>query len=574
MALNDLIKAARGDQPVDLLLTGCRIIDVFAGEIVDANIAIYNGCIVGAGDYKALETLDLGGRFVAPGFVDAHVHIESSMTAVTEFARSVLPKGTTCVVADPHEIANVLGKAGVEYMLRSAQDQPMNFFFAMPSCVPATTMETAGARLSAKEIEEFIHNKKIVALGEMMNFPGVIFEDPDVLAKIDVALKAGKPIDGHAPGLGGKQLNAYLACGIGSDHECTTFSEAREKLRGGMHIMVREGTAARNLDALLPLINPSTASRMMWCTDDRHPHDLINQGHVDSIIRSAIAKGVDPILAIQMATISPCEYFRFNHLGAIAPGRQADLVVFSNLNCPVIEEVFHKGRKVAAGGKICPDVARPAALACPSSVKIDQTQLDFSIKAQGNRIRVIDVVPDQIITKQLIMPATIIADHAVSDTARDILKLAVIERHGMSGTFAMGFVRGFGLFKGALASSVAHDSHNVIVVGANDADMRLAVEAVAATDGGLTVVSDGNVTARLPLPIAGLMSNQSVAIVRSQMDRLLTEARNIGAKLEDPFMTLGFLALPVIPELKLTDQGLVDVNRFEVVSLFDVSDEL
>jgi adenine deaminase len=568
ISLNERIKAARGDRPVDLLLTNARIIDVFGKDIIEGRIAICSGHVVGFGDYEAKDQLDLGGRFAAPGFIDAHVHIESAMVGVTEFGRAVLLHGTTAIVADPHEIANVFGTLGIDYMLQSAQDQPINVYYGLPSCVPATAMESAGASLKAADLAPYWACKNVVALAEMMNFPGVIYEDPDVLAKIIAAKKAAKPLDGHAPGVSGKQLNAYLSAGIASDHECTTLAEAKEKLRAGIHIMVREGTCSRNLDALFPLINSRTARRMMWCTDDRHPHDLIYDGHIDAIVRKAISKGLDPVTAIQMATLNPAEYFRLDHIGAVAPGRQADLVVFSDLYQPVIEDVFHMGKQVVADGKLLPNIKRLPFVDCPSSMKLNRKRLNFSVKAEGRHMRVIDLISNQIITGQLQLLAPIKDDKVVADPGQDLLKLAVIERHKGSGAMGLGFVRGFGMQKGALASSVAHDSHNIIVVGENDRDMMIAVTAVQQMGGGLVVAADEKIMAVVPLPIAGLMSKESVATVQQQMDTLLKAAQRIGATPSDPFMSLSFLALPVIPELKLTDQGLVDVNRFKVVPLF------
>jgi adenine deaminase len=568
MSLTERIKAARGDRPVDLLLTNARIIDVFGKDIIEGRIAICNGHIVGVGDYDAKDQLDLGGRFAAPGFIDAHVHIESAMVGVTEFGRAVLLHGTTAIVADPHEIANVFGTLGIDYMLQSAQGQPINVYYGLPSCVPATAMESAGASLKATDLAPYWACKNVVALAEMMNFPGVIHEDPDVLAKIFAAQKAAKPLDGHAPGVTGKQLYAYLCAGIASDHECTTLAEAKEKLQAGVHIMVREGTCSRNLDALFPLINSHTARRMMWCTDDRHPHDLIYDGHIDAILRKAISKGLDPVTAIQMATLNPAEYFRLDHIGAVAPGRQADLVVFSDLYRPIIEDVFYMGKQVVADGKLLPNIKRPPSVDCRSSMKLDWKQLNFTIKAKGRYIRVIDLISNQIRTGQSQLLAPIKDDKAVSDPDQDLLKLAVIERHKGSGAMGLGFVRGFGLKKGALASSVAHDSHNIIVVGENDRDMLTAVAAVQQLGGGWVVAENEKIKATLPLPIAGLMSKESIATVQQQMDMLLAAAKKIGTAPSDPFMNLSFLALPVIPELKLTDQGLVDVNRFEVVPLF------
>jgi adenine deaminase len=568
MNLNEIIKAANGEKPVDLLLTNAQLINVFAGEVVPDAIAISDGMIVGFGPYQAKKIVDLNGRYVAPGFIDGHVHIESSMASISEFARAVVVHGTTTVAADPHEIANVLGSAGIEYMLQSAEQQPLNIYFTLPSCVPATDMETAGARLTAEDLRPFLNNERIIALAEMMNFPGVIYRDPDVLAKISAARQKKKPIDGHAPGLKGTQLYAYISAGIQSDHECTTAQEAREKLMAGMYIMVRQGTCAKNLQALLPAVNEKTARRMMWCSDDRHPHDLVAEGHIDSIVVEAIQSGLDPILAIQMATLNPAEYFKLGHLGALAPGKQADLVVFSDLNKPVIEAVYCRGILTAENGEISSSIKIPAAATVPPSMHVDLGNIDFAIAAEKKQVRVIEIVPEQVITHQLIETVTVKNNQALSDPSKDILKMAVVERHSGTGNIGKGFVKGFGLKHGALASSVAHDSHNIIVVGATDEDMRAALEAVVKMGGGLAAVSDGKLLAGLALPIAGLMSLEPVRTVRDQLEDVIGVAHDMGATLKDPFMTLSFLALPVIPELKLTDIGLVDVNKFEVVPLF------
>jgi adenine deaminase len=476
--------------------------------------------------------------------------------------------GTTTVAADPHEIANVLGSNGIEYMLQSAEQQPINIYFTLPSCVPATDMETAGARLTAEDLRPFLNNEKIVALGEMMNFPGVIYRDSDVLAKINMARQQKKPVDGHAPGLKGRELYAYIAAGIQSDHECTTLQEAKEKLMAGMVIMIRQGTGAKNLQALLPIVNAKTARRMMWCSDDRHPHDLIADGHIDSIVREAIQSGLDPILAIQMATLSPAEYFGLHHLGALAPGRQADLIVFSDLHNPVIEQVYYRGILTAEKGQMLPEIQVPPAVTTPPSIQVDLLKANFSIPAEHKRVRVIEIVPDQVITHQRIEQIAVKNKQAVSDPSKDLLKIAVVERHKGTGKIGKGFVKGFGLKRGALASSVAHDSHNIIIVGTTDDDMQTALEAVVQMGGGLAVVSDTTVLARLALPIAGLMSLEPVQLVRDQLDSLVGIAHDMGCTLKEPFMTLSFLALPVIPELKLTDLGLIDVNKFEVVPLF------
>ncbi|MGD8448656.1 MAG: adenine deaminase [Desulfobacterales bacterium] len=568
MALKEIIRSARGQKPVDLVLSNARIINVFSGEIFSGDIAVADGNIVGFGTYGAENTVDIGGRFVAPGFIDAHVHIESSMTDITEFARAVVACGTTTVVADPHEIANVLGTEGINYMLRSSQGQPMNIYFTLPSCVPATTMETSGATLTKEDLLPFMGHERMLALAEMMNYPGVINQDPEVLGKINMARGERKPVDGHAPGLSDHDLYAYMAAGISSDHECTTDREAKEKLSLGMHIMIREGTAAKNLDALIPVVNERTARRMMWCTDDRHPQDILEEGHIDSMVRKAIFAGVDPVIAIQMATINPAEYFRIQNVGAIAPGRRADLVVFSDLDSPTMETVYCGGVRVAENGKILPEIETPDPVVFLPSMNVDLEKIDFSIPAETGRIRVMDIVPGQITTGQCILDAMISQGKAFADISRDILKIAVIERHTGSGKVGKGFVRGFGLKRGAIASSVAHDSHNIIVVGTTDDDMKAALRAVVTMGGGLAAVYDNKVCAGLALPIAGLMSREPVKAVGDQMDRLIHAAREFGTTLDDPFMTLSFLALPVIPELKITDKGLVDVGRFKIVPLF------
>ena len=573
MTIDEIIKSARGEKEVDLLLTNVRIIDVFSGEIVDGDIAVAGGYIVGFGSYSAKRTVDMENRFVSPGFIDAHVHIESSMTCITEFARAIIPSGTTTVFADPHEIANVLGADGINYMLESSKNQPMNIYFTLSSCVPATNMETSGAKLGADDLLPFMSNDRIVALAEMMNYPGVIHRDPKVLKKIELAKAHGKPVDGHAPGLTGKDLYAYIAAGISSDHECTTAKEAKEKLNAGMHIMIREGTGAKNLLSLIPIVNEKSSGRIMWCTDDRHPHDILEEGHIDSMVRKAIHAGIDPVIAIQMATINPADYFGISDVGAIGPGRRADLVVFSDLHNPCIEKVYCGGVLVAQEGKMSPEIKKPEPAAFQPSMNIGNKEIDFSIPAQAKHLRVIDIIPDQRITNQSIVEAVVSGNKVVSDITRDVLKIAVVERHKGSGNIGKGFVRGFGLKKGALSSSVAHDSHNIIVVGTNDEDMKTAVEAVVKMDGGLAASCDSKICATLPLPIAGLMSQEPVYAVRERLDKLLEVARDFGTTLNDPFMVLSFLALPVIPELKITDKGLVDVKQFCIVPLFaDVGD--
>ncbi len=568
--LESILCAARGDVPADLLLENGRLVNLFSAEIVSTDIAVASGHIIGFGKYDCRKRIDLKGRFVCPGFIDAHVHIESSMAGVPEFARAVLPKGTTTVVADPHEIANVLGTEGIQYMLRASCNLPMNIYFTLPSCVPATDLETSGAVLSAQDLRAFMGEERICALAEMMNFPGVIHGALDVLEKIRLAREHRKPVDGHAPGLRGADLSAYIAAGISSDHECTDLEEAAEKLAAGMHIMIREGTGAKNLKTLLQLINERNQHRILWCTDDRHPHDLMDEGHIDSMVREAIRSGLDPITAIRIGTINPARYFNLHHLGAIAPGRQADLLILSDLEKLRIESVYHRGELVAEGGKAVADIPSPSE-DLPTVMRVPEESIDFSLPAEGRSVRAIELVPGQLLTKERIMEVSVSGGLAVSDISRDLLKIAVIERYTGRGGKGIGFVKGLGLKRGALASSVAHDSHNIIVAGVEEADMRAAVKAVIEMGGGLAAVcreQKHQLDVRLPLPIAGLMSPEPVNSVRKKMDRLIQAAHDMGTHLPDPFMALSFLALPVIPDLKITDKGLVDVSRFSFVSVF------
>ena len=568
MTMEHLIAVARGDQPADLLLRNGKVVNVYSGEILEVDLAVTAGHVAGFGPRSALSEVDLQGRYVAPGFIDAHVHIESAMASPAEFARAVLPRGTTTVVADPHEIANVLGLAGIEYMLQSTASLPMQFFFTLSSCVPATSMETAGAELTAETLTPLMSNPRMVALAEMMNFPGVLQGDPSVMAKIRLAQGVRKHVDGHAPGVQGPSLDAYIAAGVASDHECITAAEAMEKLRRGMHIMIREGTGAKNMAALLDIIQPATAHRLMWCTDDRHPHDILAEGHIDAMVRQAIQLGVAPHLAIRLATLNPAAYFGLPRTGAIAPGQRADMVVFNRLDNPVVEAVYAGGQRVAEHGRLLETALFPDPIPPAPTMHVNPAALDFRVAADGPYIRVIEIVPGQIVTRQR-QAATPVADGwVVADPDRDLLKIAVVERHRASGRTGIGFVKGMGLRRGAIASSVAHDAHNIIVVGARDDDMHAAVRHVVAMQGGLAVVADGKIVASLALPIAGLMSPEPIRSIHEQLTGLTRAAWDLGASLPDPFMTLSFLALPVIPELKITDHGLVDVDRFEPVDLF------
>ena len=495
------------------------------------------------------------------------------MLSPRRFAEAVVPKGTTTVICDPHEIANVLGLEGVRYMLACAEKTPLDIFAMVPSCVPATHLETSGAMLSSDDIARLLEQPGVAGLGEMMNFPGTIYGDGEVLMKLGAALARDMVIDGHAPGVGEKDLQAYCAAGISSDHECTTIEEAREKLRAGMYIFIREGSTAKNLEALLPLVTPATCDRFLLVSDDRHPDDLITQGHLNAILRRATALGLDALYALRMVTINPAERFNLKMRGAIAPGYLADLVVLSDLTDFRVEQVYKKGHLVAKQERTIPP--QPTSTSADTdnglmqSVHIDWQKVDFRIPTHGQkkRIRVIDCIEGQIITGMSEIRPTVVNGYAVADPTRDLLKIAVIERHHAGGNMTNGFVRGFGFDNGAIASTVAHDSHNLIVVGTNDELMLAAARLVADNRGGLSLVH-GNESLVLPLPIAGLMSDQAPAVVADQLASINRMARQMGSKVENPYMLLSFLALPVIPTLKITDKGLVDVTGFAFTSLW------
>jgi adenine deaminase len=566
--LKEKIRIASGDGMVDLLIKNGRLVNVFTGEIEKKDVAIYGGIIMGFGDYEARKTIDVKGDFLCPGLIDGHVHIESSMVTIPEFARAVLPHGTTSVVTDPHEIANVLGQRGIRFMAESAKGIPLNVFIMIPSCVPATHMETSGAKLKALDLKPLLKEPWAIGLAEMMNFPGVIFRDPEVLKKIEMA--KGKRMDGHAPMLSGKGLYAYLMGGMRSDHECTTPQEAKEKLKNGMWIMIREGTTARNLRSLIPLVNSKNSRRFLFVTDDRHPKELLEEGHIDSMVRQAVRWGLDPILAIQMATLNTAEYFRLDDLGAIAPGYRADIISFDHLGRFQIKKVFKDGKLVADTGKILSSpIRKRESPKVKESVRIKPLQKGaFLLRSNQPLTKVIQLIPDQIVTKKVMKKILLKEGVAYPDIKEDILKISVVERHKATGNIGIGFVQGFGLKMGAIGSSVAHDSHNLVIVGTNDQDMLKAVEIIQTMGGGLTVVMNGKALASLPLPIAGLMSEASVAKANLQLEVLHRAVKKLGCKIPDPFMTLSFLSLPVIPELKITDKGLVDVNQFKFVPLF------
>ena len=562
--LSDCIAAARGDIPCDLCLVNARVMNLFTGDITSSSIGIKSGHIVGLDAYEAAQTVDLEGRYVIPGLIDSHVHPESGMLEPAQWAREIVPLGTTTVVADPHEIANVLGMQGVEFILERSENLPLNVAVMTPSCVPATHMETSGACLSADDIAGLLQHPRVVGVAEMMNFPGVLFRDPGVLSKLAAGQQQKVPIDGHAPGVSGRDLNAYLCAGITTDHECFTADEAREKLAAGMMISIREGSAARNLDTLLEVVTPDTADRCMFCTDDRHPLDLKHRGHINSILRQAVAAGLEPLLAVRMATLTPARHYGLTRRGAVAPGYVADMVVLDNLKDfnPVM--VFAKGEKVAEQGKALFD-APPRETPWPNVMRLPEVMNPghFAMAFDHSEGPVIGVIDGQIVTERLSLPVETIDGLVRPDTKRDVLKLAVIERYSGEANMGLALVQGFGLGRGAIATSVAHDSHNIIVVGADDESMARAVNKLRDMGGGLAV-ADGSVLG-LPLEVAGLMSSLDGDTVRSTMVELVDMARHMGCLLSEPFMQLAFLALPVIPSLKLTDKGLVDVDSFALV---------
>jgi adenine deaminase len=563
-----LLAVARGDATADLVFAGGQIVDVFTGAVRSADVAIVDGLIASVGPAReALETVNLEGRILLPGLIDAHVHLESSMVTPYEFAQAVVPRGSTTVVCDPHEVANVAGAAGIEWLLEASEDLPLDVRVMAPSCVPATHLATAGAELDAEDLEKFSAHPRVTGLAEVMNVPGVIFGDPAVHAKIDAF--AGRPIDGHGPGLGGDWLQAYIAAGVATDHETLTPDEASEKLRLGMRVWLREGTGAHNLVDLLPVVTAETSRRCGLCTDDRHPHDLLDDGHMDHLLRLAVANGLDAMTALQMATLNIAEAYGLSDRGAIAPGRRADLAVVSDLEQFRVELVFTGGRVVAENGSPVGPWQRPAADPAPVQrpLAVDPAVVDLRIPDPGCEVRVIGLVPGQILTEQRTEGLDATGDELMADPSRGIAKLAVIERHRGTGNIGLGFLEGLGPLDGALASTVAHDHHNLIVAGGDDPSMHTAIAELVAIGGGAVATRGTEVLARLPLPFAGLISNLSLAEVREQLDALTEAARALGCDHSDPLMAISFVALEVIPSLKLTDRGLVDVESFELVPL-------
>lgn len=565
------IEMAQLRREADTLLAGVKILNLFTGEVATTNVALGGGRIVGIGSQyrRAQEVFNLSGRYLLPGLIEGHIHIESSLLTPEGFAEAVVPRGTTAVVADPHEIANVLGLEGVRYMLRASRNLPLDCYFMASSCVPATGLETAGASLGPAAIAALLEDERVLGLAEVMDYRGVIQGRREILEKIILARSQGKLVNGHAPGLTGEGLMAYLDAGIGSDHESITLEEAQEKLRLGMRLMIREGSQARNLAALLPLVTPVTGRRCLLVSDDKEPHELVADGHLDTLLRRAVSLGLSPHLAVQMVTLNVAEAFGLRERGAVAPGYLADLVVVDSLRefTPLL--VFKGGRLVAEEGKLIREIPRKREPGVLDTVRIPRLSTENLriLAGRARLVRVIGLVQGQIVTRRLVLDATVGNGEVYADPARDILKLVVVERHGRNGNIGLGLVQGFGLRKGALASSVSHDSHNLIAVGVEDQDLLTALEHVAAIGGGLTVVSGGAVRASLALPVAGLMTEEKPGQVAAAMEHLLLNARDIGCTAPNPFAALSFLALPVIPEIRLTDRGLVDVGRSEFVSL-------
>lgn len=571
MTDKDLIDAAAGALPCDLNLVNCSLVDLLRGEVRrNTTISIRHGRIVGIDDgLRAERTVDIKGLYVAPGLVDAHVHIESSFLTPPEYARIVVPRGTTSVVADPHEIANVLGYDGMRFMLAASEGLPLDVYFMIPSCVPATEFDTAGASLFASDMYPFLREPRVLGLGEVMNYPGVLFKDQKLLDKIALFRDAGKPVDGHAPGLAGKDLSAYIAAGIGSDHECTRPEEALEKLGKGMYIMLREGSTAKDLRKLLPALNARNASRFLICSDDRHPNDLVDEGHMDHALRLLLAGGVDPIDAFRVACANPARWFGIRDSGLVAPGYRADLVAFESFEHFEAKYVWKDGVLVAEEGKLLkePPSSQPP-LRDSVNIKL-LTQGDFRIAAEpGKRIRVIEARPESIITGERLEEPTVEDGLCVSDVARDLVKIFVIERHGGSGNIGKGFISGLGLKRGALGGTISHDSHNMIIAGVDDRSIFKAAKHLNKLKGGLVFAVGDEVLLDLPLPVAGLMSDRDAAFVVGRLREFDGLFEREGLSNPSPLMTLSFMALPVIPKLKITDKGLIDVERFSPVELF------
>ena len=558
------------------LLKNASVVNVFLDRLEQVNVLLENEMIIGVGDYQEQDadvTEDLSGKIICPGFIDGHIHIESSMLQPAEFARACLPHGTTSIIADPHEIANVSGMAGVAYMLSASENIPMSIYYVVPSCVPATPFDETGGCLSHEDIQSFLSHPMVVGLGEMMNYPGVLADDPEVYEKIRVTKEHHLVVNGHAPLLTGRNLDKYIASGIFDDHECSNADEAIERIQKGQWVMIRQGTAAHNLEALLPLFEEPYSRRCMLVTDDKHPADLLNNGHIDSIIRAAVQAGKSPLTAIRMATFQAAQYFGLRDLGAVAPGYRADLVIMDDLQTVHVTDVYKNGERVVTSGEpipfALPMVRTDMWKAVRNSFCLDPVHAEqFHIEPKGDRCRVIRMIPKQLLTQEAVLDIDFSKNNGV-DIERDILKIAVIERHTNSGHIGLGYIQGMGLRHGAIASSVSHDSHNLIVVGATDEEMALAANRVRELGGGLIVVDGDRVLAEMPLPIGGLMGKEPAAEMARQNEAVRSMVKTLGISEEqEPFMSLAFMSLPVIPDLKMTTMGLVNVNEQRLLPLF------
>ncbi|MTI48628.1 MAG: adenine deaminase [Firmicutes bacterium] len=562
------IDLAAGRNEPELVLKNAKIVNVFSHEIIQGDVAINEGKIVGIGEYKSENEIDMEGKYIAPGLIDGHVHIESSMVAPPQFARTVVPRGTTTIIADPHEIANVLGMEGIRYMIDTSEGLPMNIFFMLPSCVPATSFEHSGAILGADKLEELINHDRVLGLGELMDYPSVIAGNEDTIQKIEIA--KNKIIDGHGPDISGKNLNAYVIAGVETEHECSTVEEMINRLRLGMYILIREGSAARNLETLIRAVNQENSRRCLFCTDDKHPEDILEKGHIDYNVRLAVKNGVDPITAIQMGTINAAECYGLKNIGAIAPGYDADIIVFDNLKEFNILEVFKKGQKVAEDQKALFEVKEIDNSNVVDTVRIKEiSKEDLELSITSDVVNVIRLLPHSLVTEKVVRKVENENGKFKYHKNLDILKMAVIERHNATGNIGLGLVEDFKLKGGAIASTIAHDSHNIIVIGDNDEDMLAAINEVSRVGGGITICSGDKPVKTLPLPIAGLISKNSMEDVDSELKEMLNIAYNqlgVSEKI-DPFMTLAFLALPVIPDIKVTDKGLFDVTKFDFIDI-------
>ena len=568
--LKKLILTASGARKADTVIKNCKVVNVFSGKIIEGDIALCGDQIAGVGEYEGEVEIDAEGRYAAPGFIDSHIHIESSYLSPEELGMLLVPHGGTTIIADPHEIVNVLGIPGLDYMMKAAENPKLDIKYMLPSCVPATPFEHAGAVIDAEDMEDPILRDNILGLGEFMNFPGVVNADDATLDKLMVAKDAGKLIDGHSPGITGKALNAYCAARIRADHECDTIQDFEERLDNGMYVMLRQGSACKNLKSLLPAVTPENSRRVIFCSDDRQPKTILEEGHLDNHLRLCVEEGVDPITAIRMATLNAAECFGLDDRGAIAPGYRADIVLLDDLKDFKADKVWVAGELTADQGKYLPEVIKEDITPVMGSVHLkDFSAEKFKMNLKGNRVHTIEIQPGGVVTKKSVDEIQVKNGEFVFDPGQDIVKVAVVERHQLTGNVACGFLKGYGIKEGAVALSVAHDSHNIIVVGVSDEEMAFAVEALKEQSGGVVLVKDGKVIESMPMPIAGLMSDQSAEWVDAKLTALHEKAYEVLGVNDDvePVMTLCFMSLAVIPELKLTDEGLFDVTKFAFIDV-------